>query len=296
LTVSLRLDGKVAVITGGASGLGRASTFRFLEDGASVVVADMNEKSGAAIMKLADESGYRGRTQFIRTDVSQESDVTAAVDLAVSAFGRLDCMFNNAGIPGALGPLSDIKVEEWDFTFAVLLRGPLLGIQQASRIFKAQGRGGVILNTASLAGLTGGSGPKAYSVAKAAVIHLTTVAALELAPFRVRVNAICPGAIITAIGGDDEQKARERMVNAQPWPDIGKPEDIAAAASFLASDDARFITGQSLVVDGGALASGVGMEQRLGRGSSWSSISGIHYGTTGQRGELRRLNADPTPK
>jgi NAD(P)-dependent dehydrogenase (short-subunit alcohol dehydrogenase family) len=288
--MSGRLTSKVAVITGGGSGLGRASVFRFLNEGAEVVIADLNEANGMAASKQADAEGFAGRTRFIKTDVSSESDIVAAIDLAVSAFGRLDCMFNNAGIPGALGPLDEIRAEEWDFTFAVLVRGPFLGIKHAAKVFKRQGDGGVILSTASLAGLTGGSGPRAYSVAKAAVIHLTTIAARDLAPQRIRVNAICPGAINTAIGGKDQIA---RLSRAQPWPDYGKSEDIAAAAAFLASEDARFITGHSLVVDGGALASGVGMEDRMGRGESWASLSGIHYGTTGMKGALRRLEDAP---
>jgi NAD(P)-dependent dehydrogenase (short-subunit alcohol dehydrogenase family) len=291
--MSVRLQGMVAVITGGGSGLGRASVLRFLSEGASVVIADLNEANGRAVVDNAEAAGYQGRTRFVKADVSKEDDVAGSIELAVSAFGRLDCMFNNAGIPGALGPLDEIRVEEWDLTFAMLVRGPFLGIKYATKAFKKQESGGVILNTASLAGLTGGSGPRPYSVAKAAVIHLTTVAARDLAPHRIRVNAICPGAINTAIGGKDQIA---RLSKAQPWPDYGRPEDIAAAAAFLASDDARFITGHSLVVDGGALASGVGMEDRMGRSDSWASLSGLHYGTTGMKGELRRLEQAPKPE
>jgi len=286
-STSPRLAGKVAVITGGASGIGLASALRFLKEGASVVIADLNEATGEAAVRNVESAGYAGRSKFIKVDVSQEPDVAAAIGMAVSAFGRLDCMFNNAGVPGALGLLSEMRVEEWDFTFGVLARGPFLGIKHASRVFKKQGFGGTIINTASVGGLTGNAGPRAYSVAKAAVIHLSNIAALELAPHRVRVNAICPGAILTPIGGRDEEAAKERLSRSQPWPDYGRPEDIAATAAFLASDDARFITGTAIVVDGGLYASGSNLEERSGR-SGWSNISGIHYGTTGIKGELRR--------
>lgn len=286
--MNLRLNGKVAVITGGGSGIGRASALRFLDEGASVVVSDLNQANGEAVVQLAGERGHKDRVRFIRSDVSQEADVAAMIEFAVSSFGKLDCVFNNAGIPGVLGPLREIKSEDWDFTFGVLVRGPFLGIKHAIPVFKRQGTGGVIINTASVAGMTGGSGPRAYSVAKAAVIHLTTLAALELAPDRVRVNAICPGAVLTAIGGKDEKAAIERLCRAQPWPDHGTSEDIAASAAFLASDDARFITGHSMVVDGGMLASGSDAEGRMGRGA-WSEISGMHHGTTGLKAELRRL-------
>ena len=286
--MNLRLNGKVAVITGGGSGIGRASALRFLDEGASVVVSDLNQANGESVVQLADERGHKNRIRFIRSDVSQEADVAAMMELAVNSFGKLDCVFNNAGIPGVLGPLREIKVEDWDFTFGVLVRGAFLGIKHAIPVFKRQGTGGVIINTASVAGMVGGSGPRAYSVAKAAVIHLTTVAALELAPDRVRVNAICPGAILTAIGGKDEKAAIERLSQAQPWPDHGTSEDIAATAAFLTSDDARFITGHAMVVDGGMLASGSNAEGKLGRGG-WSEISGMHHGTTGVKAELRRL-------
>jgi len=289
MTPSLRLSGKVAVITGAGSGIGKASAMRMLVEGASVVFADVNELTGMAALQEAVQSGYAARARFVKADVSQEADVASIVAVARSEFGRLDCMFNNAGIPGALGPLDEMRADEWDFTFAVLARSAFLGIKHSTRLFKQQGTGGVIINTASIAGMVGGTGPRAYSAAKAAVIHLSTVAAVELAPYRIRVNAICPGAILTPLGGKDQQAAIDRMTRSQPWPDHGRPEDIAGTACFLASDDARFITGTTIVVDGGACAAGPNIEQRTGRGDSWSGTSGIHFGTTGVKGELRRV-------
>lgn len=252
-----------------------------------MVLADLNESSGLVTVEAASQLGYGNHVRFLRTDVSREGDVAEAINLAVSTFGKLDCMFNNAGIPGALGPIAETKVEDWDFTFAVLVRGVFLGTKHALRQFRKQGVGGTIINTASAAGIIGGSGPRAYSVAKAAVVHLTKVSAIEGAPLHVRVNAIAPGGILTEIGGDPEE-AKVRLRKSQPWPDHGIPEDIAAAASYLASDDSRFVTGHTLVVDGGMIAMGSDLENRIGRGS-WSTVSGIHHGTTGRKGELRKL-------
>jgi NAD(P)-dependent dehydrogenase (short-subunit alcohol dehydrogenase family) len=282
------LADKVAVITGGASGIGRAASLQFLAEGASVVVADLNATTGQAFLDLAGERGFSDRVRFVAADVSREEDVARIVETAVTEFGRLDCMFNNAGIPGALGPLDEVKVEDWDFTMAVLLRGPFLGVKHAVRQFKKQGDGGVILNTSSGSASGGGAGPRVYSIAKAGVEHLTTVAAVDLAPHRIRINAIAPGAILTEISGQSDAEAAERLSKAQPWPEHGLPSDIADAAVFLASDRARFITGQTLRVDGGLTADS-GIERRLSRGESWGSISGLHHGTTGLKSELRRL-------
>jgi NAD(P)-dependent dehydrogenase (short-subunit alcohol dehydrogenase family) len=283
------IENRVAVITGGASGIGRASSVRFLEEGASVVVADVNPASGEAFLKLAEDLGFADRVRFVTTDVTNEADVERMIGTAVDAFGKLDCMFNNAGIPGALGPLEEVAAEDWDFTFAVLVKGVFLGLKHAVRQFKAQATGGVILNTSSASGLVGGAGPRPYSVAKAAVAHLTTVAAVDVAPYRIRVNAIAPGAILTEIGGQDPVAAAERLSKGQPWPDHGMPSDIASTAVFLASDEARFITGQTIVVDGGA-TSDSGMEARLQRAGSWAAITGMHHGTTGKKATLRRLD------
>ena len=279
------LDGRVAVITGSGSGIGRATALRFMADGANVVVVDLNADAADETVQLAAAQGHADRAVAVVCDVTDEAQIVAAIERAVTQFGGLDCMFNNAGVPGALGPLTSVDADAWDFTMAVLLRGPFLGTKHAARWMIENGRGGTILNTASLAGLSGASGPRAYSVAKAAVVHLTTVTSVDLAPHRIRVNAICPGAIATPIGGED---AAARLANAQPWPDSGTVDDIASAASFLTSDDARFITGHALVVDGGALARGVAMEERLGR-TEWTSLVGVHHGTTGRRSEIHRL-------
>ena len=283
-----RLDGKVAVITGGGNGIGRATVLRFLEEGARVVVADLNEQTGSETLALAKQAGAESRARFIRTDVAREADVEAAVALATEDFGRLDVMFNNAGVAGAFGPITDITEEDWDYTFDVLVKGVFFGMKHAARVLKAQGSGGVIVSTASIAGLSGGDGPQAYSASKAAVINLTRAVAVELAPQRIRVNAICPGGILTPlIHRGNAEAMRPVLEKFQPWPEAGQPEHIAGAALFLASDDATFVTGEALVVDGGALAAGSNAIQNLGGGAMASMGAGVDRGTTGQEGSFR---------
>jgi len=280
--MTARLEGKVAVITGAGNGIGRATALRFLAEGASVVVADLNEANGRETIDLAQAAGHGKRARFVRTDVSHEADVAAAIDTAPSAFGRLDCVFNNAGVAGAFGPITHVDAEEWDWTFAVLVRGVFLGMKHGARVLRAQGQGGSFINTASIAGLSGGDGPQAYSAAKAAVINLTRAVAVELAPHRIRVNAICPGGILTPLLHRGSPEAMEPLLaSLQPWPEAGKPEDIAAVALFLASDDARFVTGSALVADGGLTAAGSYALKTLGQGQMLYSSAGLDRGTTG---------------
>ena len=287
-----RLDRRVAVITGGASGMGRATALRFLDEGARVVVADMNEATGKETLELAAAAGHAEDIRFIRTDVAEETDVAAMIALARDDFGRVDCVFNNAGVGGAFGSLADLEVDDWDYTFAVLVRGVFLGVKHAVRAFREQDGGGSIINTASVAGLSGGAGPVAYSAAKAAVINLTRGAAVQLAPERIRVNAICPGGIVTPLihrGAADT--AREGMKTMQPWPRAGEGEDIAGAALFLASDDSGFVTGEALVVDGGLVAAGPHLGRRAqerGETSPFSGMTGVDRGSTGQAPIVRR--------
>ena len=165
-----RLDGRVALITGGASGMGLATVRRFAAEGARVVMADLNEESAATALAALDAGD---RVRFERVDVSAEADVERAVAAAVDAFGQLDIVFNNAGVGGAFGAVTDLHVEDWDYTFAVLVRGVFLGIKHGARQLIEQGWGGSIINTASIAGMSGGGGPLCYSAAKAAVINLT---------------------------------------------------------------------------------------------------------------------------
>ena len=249
------LEGKVAIITGGASGMGRAASLLFAQAGANVVVADLNDDDGMEVAALACESG--NQAVFQRTDVSAELDIQAMVARATDSFGRLDILFNNAGIGGAIGPLEEVSVEDWDRTQAVCLRGVFLGMKHAAAPMRAAG-GGSIISTSSTGGLEGATGLFSYSAAKAAVAHLTLCAALEFANDRIRVNCIAPGGISTpilfGINGSDQAQVEANLERFQPYPRAGQPQDIANAALFLASDASEFITGHTLVVDGGATA------------------------------------------
>lgn len=251
-----KLEGKVAVITGGASGIGEATVRLFVEEGSRVLIADIQDKKGHC---LAEELGDAALYQH--TDVSREADVQAAVENALASFDRLDCIFNNAGIPGFSGPIEETPVEAFDHTLRVHLRGVFLGIKHAAPIMKRQGAGSII-NTASVAGLHTGYGSHAYSTAKAAIIHLTRLAAVELGESGIRVNCICPGGIPTSIFGvafglSPEEADRtvgllkEPFSGIQPLRRAGEPRDIALAALWLAGDDSSFVNGHSLVVDGG---------------------------------------------
>ncbi len=250
-----RLEDRVAIITGGASGIGAASTRLFVAEGARVLIVDMQEDRGK---EVAD--GLGKAAAFRRVDVTREDEVKGAVDEAVARWGRLDCIFNNAGFGGALGPIESTTVEDFDLTFDVLVKGAFLGIKHAAPVMKKQGSGSII-NTASVAGLQTGYAPHLYSVAKAAVIHLTRSVALELGESGIRVNCICPGIIATPLAAGrtdvtDAQltKLRETLARSQALGRIGDPEDIARAALWLASDESSFVTGHAQVVDGGAFA------------------------------------------
>jgi NAD(P)-dependent dehydrogenase (short-subunit alcohol dehydrogenase family) len=287
----MRLKGKVAVVTGGASGMGLASVMRFLAEGAQVVIADYNGETGDASLKAATSGGFGDAVSFIRTDVAREQDVIAMLDHAVDRFGHLDVVFNNAGVGGAIGPLTETSVEDWDYTFDVLAKGVFLGIKHAARILRKQSTGGSIINTASIAGLSGDGGPLVYSAAKAAVMNLTMSAAVELAPDLIRVNAICPGLIATPLAEDgDPEGTRIQFAKSQPWPEYGKGDHIAGAALFFASDDSLFVTGEKLVVDGGLTAAGPELTKSFPRTSARNGkFTGVTKGSTGAASELRRL-------
>lgn len=291
------LAGRVAAITGGASGIGKATVRRFLDAGASVVIGDLNEANGAAALAELAEQGYADRVRFVRADVAEEDDVAEVVATATSMFGRLDVMYNNAGVGGAFGPITEIDVAAWDRTFAVLTRSVFLGTKHAARAMIEQGTGGSIINTASVAGLGGGGGPQAYSAAKAAVVNLTYTTASELAPHRIRVNAICPGFIVTPLAvGRNEEATKAAVREFQPWPDHGTPADIAALAVFLASDDSRFVTGEAIRADGGLLAAGPRMDGLTDPHGAFRRYTGFADGTTGRPAEKRRLVPKDLPE
>lgn len=245
-----RLRDKVAVITGAASGIGAVSARRFIEEGARVIVADRQVDAGKLV---ADELGEAAR--FVECDVTDEAAIETAIGAAIGAWGRLDVMFNNAGVGGPITALVETESEEWRRTFDVLVNSVFYGCKQAARVMLPQGSG-VILNTSSVAGLAGGLAPHAYTTAKTAVLGLTRSVAAELAPHGVRCNAIAPGTVPTpmtaaAIMGDAADLAGVAELSLRRIGKAGDAADVANAAIYLASDEAGFVTGHTLVVDYG---------------------------------------------
>jgi len=249
-----RLDGKVALITGGASGIGEASARLFNSEGATVVIADIQDQRGE---KFAKEIG----AVYVHIDVSSEADVRSGIDYVVEQYGRLDCMFNNAGIAGAVGSLDSVTLEMFDRTLGVNLRGVFLGTKYAARVMRKQGSGSII-NTASVAAIRTGYGNHIYSASKAGVLQFTKSVAMELGESNIRVNCVLPGFIPTpmiamARGVPVEEAdsklpvVEEAFKEAQPIKRTGSVQDIAKAALWLASDDSSFVNGHALVVDGG---------------------------------------------
>ena len=244
----------VAVITGGASGIGAATVRRFVAEGARVVIADLQTAEGESLAAEDPE-----RMAFVRTDVTSEADVDAAIASATQWFGRLDVMFNNAGIIGAVGPIGTLSLADYERTMAVL-RSVVLGMKHAANVMIPQGSG-VILSTSSVAAVSGGLGAHTYSAAKAAIIGLTQSVAAELWPHGIRVNAILPGKITTPMtvalrAGDGRPVEPDDTRDVLLGERKGHARDIAAAAAYLASDDGRFVAGESLRVDGGLTRAG----------------------------------------
>ena len=250
-----QLDGRVAVITGGAAGIGLATARLFLAEGASVMVGDLQEGEAMDLIALNP-----GRCGWRRTDVLFEDDVASLIAEAESRFGGLDVLFNNAGYGGTIAPVDELNLESVDRSIGVLLRGVICGYKHGVAAMKRRG-GGSIISTASVAGLIGGGAPLIYSTCKAAVIHLARSAAVELAGFNIRSNAICPGSIATqllsrAFGMSKEEAEpfraflADRAAAGQRIPLVGQPEDIAKTALFLASDASAFVSGQAIAVDG----------------------------------------------
>jgi len=255
------LEGKVAIVTGGASGIGLATVELFLAEGASVVIADIDRAGGEA---LASRLGDQCR--FFAVDVSQRAEVEALVDFACEQFGKLDIMFNNAGISCAPFPdFLDDTLDDFERVVAVNLLGPMLGTQIAARAMARQGNGGSIINTASIAGILAGQAMISYRVTKAGLVHFSKSVAIELARHSVRVNCIAPGHIQTAMSAfeqgsvPDNVNALAKEIDAiylsnQPLKRRGQPRDVAEAALFLASDRSQFVTGMVMPVEGGVTA------------------------------------------
>jgi len=257
-----RLEGKVAIITGGTSGIGTRTAELFAAEGARVVIAGRRQELGEAVAARLGAAA-----SFIRADVSQERDVIMMIDHALARHGRIDCLFNNAGGPSRTGDVTTVDMAEFDAAIAVHVRGALLGMKYAAPAMLRQGSGSII-NMASINGKRAGFTTLGYSTAKAAVIHLTRCVAIELGEHGIRVNSLSPGPILTGIfgktGGDHDaadrnaERARaafDRILPAvQPLRRMGARDDVAQAALYLASDESSFVNGHNLVVDGGILA------------------------------------------
>ena len=249
----MRLQGKVAVITGGASGIGAASVSRFIQEGARVVIGDIQRGPGEAFA-----AQFGDKAAFAVCDVTKEEQVAALVDLAVSHFGQLDIMFNNAGIVGAVGPIDTTPGPEWNLTIDILLNGVFYGMKHAARVMKPRGTGSII-SMASTAGLMGGLGPHAYAAAKHAVVGLTKNVGAELCRFGIRVNSIAAASMATpmvasVLTGDPSniEEAKRILAGASPIRDRpGLAEDVANAALWLASDESGYTNGHTLTTDAG---------------------------------------------
>src|SRR3990167_4518791 len=252
----MRFAGKIAVVTGAASGIGKAAVLKLAGEGAHVFAADIDEGGGGALAGPAE-----GKIDFIRCDVTKPSDIEALMDAAAAKAGGIDIVFNNAAAGGDRAPIDEITLEGWDRTMDLVLKSVAMGIRYASPHMKGR-KGAAIVNTASVAALGAGYSPTAYAVAKAGVLHLSKVAATDLAQYGIRVNAICPGFINTNIftaslevPGELKTQANEVIAqmsaNAQPVARGGQPDDIANAVAYLASEESSFMTGTHLLVDGG---------------------------------------------
>jgi len=252
----MRFAGKVAVVTGAASGIGKAAVLKLAGEGAHVFAADIDEAGGKALAEASN-----GRIEFLRCDVTVASDIEALMNEAAKRGGGIDIVFNNAAAGGDRAPIDEISPEGWDWTMNLVLKSVAMGIRYASPHMKGR-KGASIVNTASVAALGAGYSPTAYAVAKAGVLQLTKLAATDLAQYGIRVNAICPGFINTNIFTssldvpDDSKDAAKAIIadmsaHAQPVSRGGQPEDIANAVAYLASEEASFMTGTHMLVDGG---------------------------------------------
>ncbi|MDX9787304.1 MAG: SDR family oxidoreductase [Desulfobacterales bacterium] len=248
------MAGKVALVTGGSSGIGRAAASALAREGARVVVADMNVEGGKNTVHLIEKAG--GQAVFVKTDVSKPAEVEQMVNNAIAHYGRLDCAFNNAGILGDMATTVDCTEENWDRVTNIHLKGVWLCMKYEIQRMLQQG-GGAIVNTSSIAGLVGLKTAPAYVASKHGIIGLTKAAAIEYARSGIRVNSVCPGYIETPMLGfqpSEDSALKKKMTALHPLGRLGTPEEVGEAVVWLCSDAASFITGHALAVDGGYVA------------------------------------------
>jgi len=249
------LQSKVALITGAASGIGAATADVFAQKGATVVVSDINEEGGQATVERIRSAG--GEAMFKSCDVADADQVQTLIRAAVGTYGRLDIAFNNAGIEGEAATTPNCSIENFDLNIDVNLKGVFLCMKYQINQFLSQGNGGAIVNTASVAGLVAAKGVPAYVAAKHGVVGLTKTAAIEFARKRIRVNAICPGGIRTQMlerAIDEKPWVEKQMLRMQPIGRLGEPAEVGRVVAFLCSDEASFVTGHAMPVDGGCVA------------------------------------------
>ena len=248
----MRLENKVAIITGAGSGIGRATAILFAKEGAKVVVADLNEEGGNQTIEEIKKNG--GEAVFVKTDVSKSADIDNMIKTAIENYQKVDILFNNAGI-APMGKIEEFSESDWDKVIDVDLKGVFLGSKRVIPEMEKNGKGKII-STASIAGLVGFEGVSGYCAAKGGIVNLTRELALECASKKINVNAIAPGIIDTAMTKDilSDSEQKKGMQAQTPYPRLGAPDDIAYAALYLASNESDFVTGHTLVVDGGWVA------------------------------------------
>lgn len=251
--LSERLHNKVAIITGGSSGIGESSARLFAEEGAKIVLADINKEKGENVVKEINKKGVKAL--FVETDISKENQVKKMVAETIKYFEKIDVLFNNAGI-AKMSPVDELEEKEWDLVMNINLKGTYLCSKHVIPYMKKQKKGSII-NNASVAGVVGFPGAAAYCASKAGIRSLTRNMALDYAPFGIRVNDLCPGVIETPMTRDEEVSGKNglsQMSHLHPLGRVGRPEEVSFLAVFLASDESSFITGSSFMVDGGYTA------------------------------------------